>query len=134
MTGQIIPFQSYRERGQAAAPPAAPCRHLNDPSRPIRSQTDLGPPVRNTRILKLQVARIAQLLDELEELAWTSDNFPPAIVGQAHAGIERARRILQRCSGSERNAGRENDIEGDPQPDVDGEMLERMYRELNPGD
>jgi hypothetical protein len=133
MTGQIIPFQSYRERGQAAAPPAPPSR-LNDPSRPIRSETDLGPPVRNTRILRLQVARIAQLLDELEELARTSDNFPPAIVGQAHAGIERARRILQPCSGSERNAGREDDIEGDPQPDVDGEMLERMYRELNPGD
>jgi hypothetical protein len=132
MTGRIIPFQSYRNCEQAA--PRRVGLHFNHPSGSIRSQTDFGPAGRNTRILKLQVARIAQLLDELEELAWTSDNFPPAIVGQAHAGIERARRILQRCSGSERNAGRENDIEGDPQPDVDGEMLERMYRELNPGD
>ena len=83
-------------------------------------------------MLKLQVARIAQLLDELEELARTSGNFPPAIVGQANAGIKRARRILQPCSESERSAGRENDIEDDPQPNVDGEMLERMYRKLNP--
>ncbi len=82
--------------------------------------------------MKLQVARIAQLLDELEELARASDNFPPGIVGQAHAGIERARKILQPCSESERSAGRENDIEDDPQPDVDGEMLKRMYRKLNP--
>jgi len=82
--------------------------------------------------LKLQIARIAKLLDELEELARTSDNFPPAILGRTHAGIERARIILQPFSGCEREAGCEDDIECDPQPDIDGEMLERMYRELNP--
>jgi hypothetical protein len=134
MTGQIIPFQTfrYREEGSVHQGPASRRDLRDDLARPIGSQSDLGPPVRNTRILKLQVARIAQLLDELEELARTSHNFPPAIVGQAHAGIERARRILQPCSESERTAGRKNGIEDDPQPDVDGEMLERMYRKLNP--
>jgi hypothetical protein len=133
MTGQIIPFQTFRYREEAPAQGPASRRDLRDDlARPIGSQSDLGPPVRNTRILKLQVARIAQLLDELEELARTSDNFPLAIVRQAHAGIERARRFLQPCSESERTAERENDIGDDPQPDVDGEMLERMYRKLNP--
>jgi hypothetical protein len=83
--------------------------------------------------LKLQVARIAQLLDDLDQLTRTSNNFPPEIVGQACAGIERASKLLQPCSASERNTGDEYDIEDDPQPDIDGEMLERMYSELNPG-
>ena len=56
----------------------------------------------------------------------------PAIVGRAHAGIQRARRFLQPGSESEGTAGSENDTEDDPQPDVDGEMLERMYLKLNP--
>jgi hypothetical protein len=134
MTGQIIPFQTFRycEEGPAHQGPASRRDLRDDLARPIGSQSELGLPVRNTRNLKLQVARIAQLLDELEELARTFPNFPPAIVGHAHAGIERARSILQPCSESERTAGRENSIEDDPQPDVDGEMLERMYRKLNP--
>jgi hypothetical protein len=106
--------------------------HFNDPSGSIRSQTDFGPAGRNTRILKLQIARIAKLLDELEQFARTTENLPPTIAGQTHAGIERGRIILQPFSGCEREAGREDDIEGDPQPHIDDEMLERMYRELNP--
>ena len=82
--------------------------------------------------MKLQIARIAKLLDELEKFARTTENLPPPIAGQTHAGIKRGRRILQPWSGPEREVGREDDIEGDPQPDIDGEMLERMYRELNP--
>ena len=83
MTGQIIPFQTFRYRDEA---PARQGPAIDDLARPIGSQSDFGPPVPNTRILKLQVARIAQLLDELEGLARNSDNFPPAIVeiGRAH--------------------------------------------------
>ena len=133
MTGQIILFQNFRYREKAPAYQLPESRlGLSDPPRRVRSQSDFSPAIRNRRNLKLQVARIAKLLDELEELARTSNSCPPAIVGRAHAGIERARRILQPCSEFERTAGRENEIEDDPQPDVDGEMLERMYRELNP--
>jgi hypothetical protein len=133
MTGQIIPFQSfrYRKKSPAYQPPESRL-DLSDPPRRVRSQSDFSPAIRNRRNLKLQVARIAKLLDELEELARTSNSCPPAIVCQAHAGMERARRILQPCSEFERTARRENDIEDDPQPEFDGEMLERMYRELNP--
>jgi len=133
MTGQIILFQSFRYREKAPAYQRPESRRdLSDPPRPIQSQSDFSTAIRNGGILKLKVARIAKLLDELEELARTSSSCPPAMVGQARAGIERARRILQPCSEFARTAGREIDIEDDPQPDVDGEMLERMYRELNP--
>jgi hypothetical protein len=139
MTGQVIHFQSHRDlkrgqlyREQAVPRRAAPVRQVNDPSRSVRSQADFEPATRNARSLELQVARIAHLLKELEDLAQTSDNFPPALLGQTHAGIERARWILQPWARSESSADLENDIEGDPQPDVDGEKLERMYRDLNP--
>jgi hypothetical protein len=130
MTGRIIPFQSYRNCEQAS--PRRAGLHFNHPSGSIRSQTDFGSTGRNTRILKLQVARIAKLLDELEEVARTTESLPPTIAGQTHAGIERARIILQPFSGCEREAGCEDDIEGDPQPEIDREKLDRMYSELNP--
>lgn len=132
-TGRIIPFESRRSCEQASSRRIG--LQINRPSGPIRSQTAFVPvgPSTRTRILNLQVARIARLLDELEELARATDNLPPAIGGQRHAGIERGRGILQACSGSEREeAGCEHGIEGDPQPDIDGEMLARMYRELDP--
>jgi len=130
LTGRITPFQSYRNCEQAL--PRRMGLHFNHRSGSSRSQTDFGPAGGNTRILKLQIARIAKLLDELEQFARTTENLPPTIAGQTHAGIEGARIILQPFSGCEREAGCEDDIEGDPQPDIDGEMLERMYRALNP--
>ncbi len=139
MTGQVIHFQSHRDlkrgqlyREQAVPRRAAPVRHMNDPSRSVRSQSEFGPAAQDTGSLELQVARIAHLLKELEDLAQTSGNLPPALLGRTHAGIERARRILQPWSRSERIAAPDGDIEGDPQPDVDSETLERMYRDLNP--
>ena len=130
MTGRIIAFQSYRNCEQASRRRVG--LHFNHPSGSIRSQTDFGPAGRNTRNLKLQIARIAKRLDDLEQFARTTENLPPTIARQTHAGIERARIILQPFSGCEREAGREDDIEGDPQPRIDDEVLERMYRELNP--
>jgi hypothetical protein len=130
VTGRIFPFRIYGNCEQAS--PRRMGLHFNHPSGSTRSQRDFGPAGRNTRILKLQIARIAKLLDELEQFARTTENLPPTIAGQTHAGIERGRIILQPFSGCEREAGREDDIEGDPQPHIDDEMLERMYRELNP--
>ena len=58
----------------------------------------------------------------------------PAILvrGRAPAG-EAGRRILPMLPGSERRADLADDGEGDPQPDIDCETLDRMYRELNSG-
>ena len=43
--------------------------------------------------------------------------------------LEKARRVLEACT-SKRAATAD---EGDPQPDVDQEILERMYRALGAG-
>jgi hypothetical protein len=73
--------------------------------------------------LKLQIARISGLLEELEELTGTSigtgTGASPPLVVQARATLDRATKHLER-----------ND-EGEPQPDVDRALLERMYRDLN---
>lgn len=72
--------------------------------------------------LKLQIARISALLEELEELTGTSigTGASPPLVVQARATLERATKHL------------ETSDEGEPQPDVDRALLERMYRDLNP--
>jgi hypothetical protein len=72
--------------------------------------------------LKLQIARISALLGELEELTGASigTGTSPPLVVQARATLERATRHL------------ETSDEGEPQPDVDRALLERMYRDLNP--
>ena len=71
--------------------------------------------------LKLQIARISGLLEELEELTGTSigTGASPPLVVQARATLERATKHL------------ETSDEGEPQPDVDRALLERMYRDLN---
>ncbi len=73
------------------------------------------------------MARIARLLSELEELTGTTGDT--ATLDQARARIERARRIGPWAASEARAA--DDEPEGDPQPDVDDERLERMYRELN---
>jgi hypothetical protein len=57
----------------------------------------------------------------------------PAIPARSRAGGEAGRRILPMLPGSERRADLADDGEGDPQPDIDCETLDRMYRELNSG-
>ena len=97
MTGQIIPFENYRtceataSRRSGRAPDESAC----------------GPSIRRGRNLKLQLARISRLLDDLEQLTPTARMVSPEIMGQ-------------------------DDIEDDPQPDVDDEMLKRLYSELVP--
>ena len=107
MSGKIIAFRSH---------------HTLKRANTYRSQSVPRRPTRDVR-LKLQIARISALLEELEEMTGTSIGTgtaasPPLIV-QARATLERASKNLER-----------ND-EGDPQPDVDRALLERMYRDLN---
>jgi hypothetical protein len=56
-----------------------------------------------------------------------------AIPARSRAGGEAGRPILPMLPGSERRANLADDGEGDPQPDIDCETLDRMYRELNSG-
>ena len=76
-------------------------------------------------VLGLQIARISALLEELEDLIGSADGRSSPHLLQAQSTIEQTRRIL-----TSRPEATEND--GDPQPDVDRSLLERMYRDLNP--
>lgn len=116
MTGELIQFVRHRDfkRGQLY-------RQQPVPRGP-------APGARSTSVVELQVARIARLLTELEELTRISENVPSTTLDQARAGVERARRVIRPWTVAERI---DDEIEGDPQPELDDERLERMYRELN---
>jgi hypothetical protein len=77
-----------------------------------------------TSVVEFQVARITRLLSELEELTETSIDVPAATLDHARASLDRARRIIRPWTALD-------ELDGDPQPDVDDERLERMYRDLN---
>ena len=105
MSGKIISFRSHQNLNRANL---------------FRRQSVPRGLTREVR-LKLQIARISALLEELEELTGTSvgaGTSPPLVV-QARATLERATNHLETCD------------EGEPQPDVDRALLERMYRDLN---
>ena len=120
MTGRVIFLKSYRNSEQRAAP-QLPKSHLACAGR-SQGRTH---PAKKSRILKLQVARIQQLVDEVEDLARASGKPTLAALG-------RVRSILELRSQFQPNDALVEDIESDPQPVVDAELLERMYRNLNP--
>jgi hypothetical protein len=137
MTGEIIHLQIHRALKRAdlyreqAVPRRAPAvRGSAEPVRFLHRPADTVSEGRNRQILERQVARIARLLQEVEELASGSDVFPAATLAQARDGVERARQVLQPLARAQRWADLADD--GDPQPDIDDEELERMYRDLNP--
>jgi hypothetical protein len=71
--------------------------------------------------IERQVARINALLDELEGLTGGAGQVPPSLLARAHAAVGEARIWLRPVPG-----------EPDPQPEVDREAIERMYRSLEP--
>ena len=111
MTAELIRFEKHRDfrRGQLYGQQPVP----RAPSQDTRPSP-----------VELQVARIAKLLTELEELTRDPDEVPSATLNQARLGLERARCVILPWMAPD-------ETEGDPQPDVDDERLERMYRDLN---
>ena len=113
MTAELIQFARLRDDDRRG--------HL------YRQQTVPRVPSANTAppsIVELQVARIARLLGELEELTETSKDVPAATLTYARASLDKARRIIRPWTALD-------ELDSDPQPDVDDERLERMYRDLN---
>jgi hypothetical protein len=111
MTAELIQFERHRDyrRGELFRQQPVPRPHQGcTPSSPV----------------ELQVARISRLLSELEELTRTSPDVPAATLTQARTSLERGRRVIRPWTAFD-------EIEGDPQPEVDDERLERMYRDLN---
>ena len=77
-----------------------------------------------------QIAHIAWLLRELEDVARGGERLPQAVVAEAHASIERTRKMLQSWPGG--RAGAKADAAGEDaaQPNIDPALLERMYSDL----
>src|SRR5438067_2020522 len=99
MTGKVISFESHRrlKRGRRCREQTVP-RHApaagrsKRPSRPS-DPADVVREAPNTQTLELQLAHIAHLLVELEELAGSSETCSPATQTSPRACIEKARRI-----------------------------------------
>lgn len=82
---------------------------------------------------KQTVPRDAAAAPRLKEpgVARPSEIPAPATHRRSRAGGEDGRRILHTLPWSERRADLADDSEDDPQPDIDYETLDRMYRVLN---
>lgn len=117
MTGMIIEFQRHHDLKRAGA---------------FRNQPVPRQPAADER-LDEQIFRIAGLLEELEELT-CARALPEGILAQARATIDRSSVILQRCTRLAASTESQDDDEADPQPDVEGALLERMYRALGSDD
>jgi hypothetical protein len=76
-----------------------------------------GPPGR-TQL----VERISTLLGEIEALSRGACDVPSPLLVQTHAILEKARSVLRTWA--------PEDEAGDPQPDVDRDLLDRMYDTL----
>ena len=76
------------------------------------------------------VQRITVLLGEIEALGQRADDVPSPLLSEMRSILEKARRVLEACTSRAKPAAAGTDGEGDPQPDVDREILERMYRAL----
>jgi len=77
--------------------------------------------------LERQIARITALLEELEDMNCGAQDVPSSLVAQAQAGLRKAGEFLRPAPGQPHG----DQGEPNPQPDVDREVLERMYRSLD---
>jgi hypothetical protein len=77
-----------------------------------------------------QIAHIAWLLRELEDVARGGDRLPQAVVAEAHASIARTRKMLQSWPGARTSGKPDATGEDAAQPNIDPALLERMYSEL----
>jgi hypothetical protein len=77
------------------------------------------------------VARIAALLEEIDELSHDAAHVPAPLLMQTRASVERALSVLETYEQSAERVVPEEDDEGDPQPDIDNDLLDRMYRRLD---
>ena len=80
--------------------------------------------------LELQIERITRLLEELEGIAAHSSKVPPAMLARARANICTAEQMLGLRDMAQSPPILEE--EGDPQPHVDHEALERLYHARDP--
>jgi hypothetical protein len=125
MSGRIIHFRDFRRFNPP--PNGLSERRVDSALQP--STRALASGLSRKRILRIQVTRISRLLDELESLCLTRECHEVGVVGPSRAGIEKARALPLQWPEPERNT--QGSSGNEPQPDVDGDMLERMYQALS---
>ena len=115
MSGKIVPFPGSRADANCTL----------SPLRPPRSGRRLSSQVR------VQIERMADLLEELEAISDHSSELSPAMQARVRDSISKAALIVQSCGQAKRAPGVVED-EGDPQPHVDREVLERVFQSWEP--
>ena len=120
MSGQIIDFRSQRDLRRAKLYRQQPV--------PRAYFRDARPGDTLARILTLdeQIDRIVDLLGELNTLTDDAKDLPPTLRLRARASSDLARGLLKEVF-----ARLEENATDDPQPEIDREALERMYRDLD---
>jgi hypothetical protein len=79
----------------------------------------------------VQIERITALLEELEDISAHASNLPPAMLARARDGICNAEQVLGLRQQVPDAAPPILEQEGDPQPHVDREVLERHFNSRN---
>jgi hypothetical protein len=99
--------------------------------RSTRTKKSPSPDRRHRPQLRVQVERITALLEELDDLSGASIKVPSAMLTQACASTSKLKQSL-----GSRDVAQPMppmvEVEGDPQPHVDREVLERLYDSLDP--
>ena len=121
MTAKIIDFRVHHQLKSA---------RLDYQERAPRAKRAARRPAGRASVDK-QIAHIAWLLRELEDIARGGERLPQVLVAEVHASIERTRKMLQSWPGA-RTSGKADATMGEdaPQPNIDLALLERMYRDL----
>jgi len=121
MTGKIIDFRSHHQLKSARL-------DYPEPGPRIRAKRAARRPGGKASVDQ-QIAHIAWLLRELEDIARGGQGLPQVVVAQAHASIERTRTMLQlwKPIGI---SGKTDATEEAAQPNIDPTLLDRMYRDL----
>jgi hypothetical protein len=95
-----------------------------------RAKRAAGRPVGKTSVDQ-QIAHVSWLLRELEDIARGGERLPQVLVAEAHASIERTRKMLQSWPGAGTSGATvAMTAEDGAQPYIDPALLDRMYSDL----
>jgi hypothetical protein len=115
MTAKIIDFRVHQLKSTCLAQPHAKRTGQYAPGRASIDQ---------------QVAHASWLIRELEDIWRAGDGLPPGLVAEAHASIERTKKMLHSWQGARIGGTPVSTTKGAAQPNIDPGLLERMYSEL----
>jgi hypothetical protein len=122
MSADIIDFRSHRQLKSAGL-------DYREPAPRGRAKRAARRPVGKARVDQ-QIAHIAWLLRELEGIAGGGERLPQMLLAEAHASIERTRKMLQSWQSARISGTSASTAEDAAQPNIDPGLLDRMYRDL----